>query len=94
MNGRGRKIRVVSMPSTDIFDAQEESYRNQVLPPNVTRRLAIEAGIPDYWHKYVGLKGKVLGMDGYGASAPAAELFAHFGFTEDNVVARMEELFD
>lgn len=94
MNGRGRKIRVVSMPSTDIFDVQEESYRNQVLPPNVTRRLAIEAGIPDYWHKYVGLKGKVLGMDGYGASAPAAELFAHFGFTEDNVVARMEELFD
>jgi transketolase len=94
LNDDGRKVRVVSMPSTDTFDAQEAEYRARVLPPSITRRLAIEAATPDYWHKYVGITGKIIGMPGYGASAPAGELFKHFGFTEENVIAALQALFD
>ena len=83
----GRQIRVVSMPSTDTFDGQPQDYRDSVLPPAVTSRVAVEAGVMDGWMKYVGLNGRVLGMQAFGASGPAAEVFEHFGFTVDNLVA-------
>lgn len=85
LNQSGRRIRVVSMPSTDRFDAQDETYRESVLPAAVTRRLAIEAGAKDYWYKYVGLQGKIIGLDRYGESAPAAAVFEFLGFTVANV---------
>ena len=81
-----RKIRVVSMPSTDRFDAQDQAYRDSVLTPGV-KRVAIEAGVELGWHKYVGLDGAVVCMDSFGESAPAGKLFEQFGFTVDNVVA-------
>ncbi|MBB71681.1 MAG: transketolase [Legionellales bacterium] len=79
-------VRVVSMPSTDIFDEQEASYQETVLPNHITARVAVEAGIADYWYKYVGLKGFVVGMRSYGESAPANDVFNHFGFTVDNII--------
>ena len=82
----GDGVRVVSMPSTDVFDRQDAAYRESVLPDACRRRVAIEAGSADFWRKYVGLDGAVIGMEGYGASAPADKLFAHFGFTVDKVV--------
>ena len=82
----GIKTRVVSMPSTDKFDKQDSAYREAVLPSSVTARVAIEAGIADFWYKYVGLKGAVVGMTSFGESAPANELFEHFGFTLDKVL--------
>ena len=89
---RSRNIRVVSMPSVDRFEAQSAEYREEILPAKVERRLAIEAGIADYWYKFVGLKGGVVGMRSYGASAPAPALFEHFGFNLENVVKQAEEL--
>ena len=86
----GKKVRVVSMPSTDVFDAQDEAYRESVLPSSVTARVAVEAGVTDYWLKYVGLNGKVIGINRFGESAPAGDLFKHFGFTVDNVVAAID----
>jgi transketolase len=86
----GKKVRVVSMPSTDVFDAQDEAYREAVLPSSVTARVAVEAGVADYWLKYVGLTGKVVGINRFGESAPAGELFKHFGFTAENVAAAVE----
>ncbi|MDP4528090.1 transketolase [Alkalimonas delamerensis] len=88
----GRKVRVVSMPSTDVFDAQDASYREQVLPAAVSRRVAVEAGSKDGWYKYVGLNGRIIGMDTFGESAPADQLFAHFGITSDQVLAAAREL--
>ena len=85
-----RKVRVVSMPSTDVFDAQDEAYRESVLPSSITARVAVEAGVTDYWLKYVGLNGKVIGINRFGESAPAGELFKHFGFTVENVVAAID----
>jgi len=85
-----KKIRVVSMPSTDVFDAQDETYRESVLPSDVTARVAIEAGVTDGWRKYVGLPGKVVGVDRFGESAPAGDLFKVYGFTVDNVVKTVE----
>ncbi|WP_110650415.1 transketolase [Salinicola peritrichatus] len=82
----GRKVRVVSMPSTTVFDEQDADYRESVLPSAVRKRIAIEAAHVDYWYKHVGLDGRVIGMTGYGESAPASDLFKHFGFTVDNVV--------
>lgn len=82
----GDRVRVVSMPSTDVFDRQDAAYREAVLPNAVRKRVAIEAGTADFWRKYVGLDGAVIGMTGYGASAPADVLFKHFGFTVDHVV--------
>ncbi len=82
----GKKIRVVSMPSTNVFDQQDLAYRESVLPSTVTKRIAIEAGIADFWYKYVGFDGRIIGMHGFGESAPAAELFKAFGFTVENVV--------
>jgi transketolase len=88
----GKKVRVVSMPSTNVFDAQDEAYRESVLPSAVTARVAVEAGVSDYWLKYVGLGGTVIGIDRFGESAPAGELFKYFGFTAEKVVAAVEAL--
>ncbi|HSX63818.1 MAG TPA: transketolase C-terminal domain-containing protein, partial [Pseudoxanthomonas sp.] len=82
----GIKTRVVSMPSTDVFDRQPAEYRESVLPNAVRRRVAVEAGITDFWRKYVGLDGAVIGMHGFGASAPAEALYKHFGITVEKVV--------
>ncbi|MCX8956727.1 transketolase [Erwinia psidii] len=88
----GHKVRVVSMPSTDLFDKQEVAYRESVLPSTVTARVAVEAGIADYWFKYVGLNGAIVGMTGFGESAPADKLFTEFGFTVENIVSHAEAL--
>ena len=92
LEDKGQSVRVVSMPSTDRFDAQDAAYKESVLPSSVTKRVAIEAGIADYWYKYVGLQGAVVGMTSFGESAPAGLLFEHFGFTVDNVVATVQGL--
>ena len=89
---KGRQIRVVSMPSTDVYDAQDEAYRDSVLPPSVTARVAVEAGVTAGWLKYVGLDGAVVGIDRFGESAPADEAFKYFGFTVDNVAAQVQSL--
>ncbi|QBJ10822.1 transketolase [Rahnella aquatilis] len=88
----GTRVRVVSMPSTDVFDQQDAAYRESVLPKTVTARVAVEAGIADYWYKYVGLNGAIVGMTTFGESAPAEQLFKEFGFTADNVVAKAQGL--
>lgn len=88
----GTKVRVVSMPSTDAFDKQDAAYRESVLPAGVSARVAVEAGIADYWYKYVGLKGAIVGMTTFGESAPAEQLFKAFGFTVDNVVMQAQAL--
>ncbi len=88
----GVQARVVSMPCTDLFDAQDEAYREQVLPASVTARVAIEAGASDGWWRYVGPAGQVVGLDRYGESAPANELFEHLGFSTDNLVAVAKDL--
>lgn len=80
------RCRVVSMPATDVFDAQSAQYQQHVLPTNVTKRIAIEAGIRDYWFKYAGLQGEIIGMTSFGESAPADQLFEMYGFTVANVV--------
>jgi transketolase len=88
----GDGVRVVSMPSTDVFDRQDAAYRESVLPKACRARLAIEAGITDFWRKYVGLDGAVVGIDEFGASAPAEALFPHFGFTVECVVEAAQAL--
>lgn len=87
----GKKIRVVSMPSTNIFDAQDAAYRESILPKAVTKRVAVEAGVSDLWWKYVGTNGKILGLDRFGESAPAGQLFKEFGFTVENLVKIVKE---
>lgn len=87
----GVRVQVVSMPCTSVFDTQDAAYRGRVLPRGVPR-LAIEAGVSDYWRKYVGLEGDVVGLDRFGESAPAGDLFKYFGFTVDNVVNRAKAL--
>lgn len=89
---QGNQVRVVSMPSTDVFDQQSAEYKQSVLPLEVTARVAVEAGIADFWYKYVGLDGRILGMESFGESAPAGQLFEEFGFTKDNLIAIAEEL--
>ncbi|WP_440055195.1 transketolase [Pseudoalteromonas sp. T1lg65] len=93
LRSEGKQVRVVSMPSTDVFDAQSAEYKESVLPSAVTRRVAIEAGIEDFWYKYVGLNGAIVGMKTFGESAPAGELFKLFGFTVENVVEKAKALF-
>ena len=88
----GKKVRVVSMPSACVFDAQDAAYRESVLPSDVLPRIAIEAATADYWYKYVGLDGRVIGMDSFGESAPAGELFKYYGFTVERVVETANEL--
>ena len=85
LKAEGVKVRVVSMPSFELFEMQPREYRDQVLPPAVRKRVAIEAGAPLGWHRYVGLDGTVIARDGFGASAPFKELLQQFGFTADNV---------
>jgi len=80
-----KNVRVVSMPSTNVFEAQDADYKESVLPAAVTARVAVEAAVTDAWYKYVGLNGVVIGIDRFGESAPAGELFKHFGFTAENV---------
>ncbi|MFQ3790171.1 transketolase [Halomonas sp. A29] len=92
LESQGRAVRVVSMPSAYRFDGQDAEYRDKVLPRTVTKRIAIEAGHADYWYKYVGLDGRVIGMTTFGESAPADDLFKHFGFTVENVVKQAREL--
>lgn len=92
LTGEGRRVRVVSMPSTDAFDRQDSAYHESVLPKAVSARVAVEAGITDYWYKYVGLNGAVVGMTTFGESAPAELLFKQFGFTVDNVVVQAKNL--
>lgn len=86
---KGIQARVVSMPSTNVFDRQDKAYKDSVLTPSV-KRVAIEAGVTDYWRKYVGLEGGVVGIDTFGESAPAGALMKHFGFTVENVVSNVE----
>ncbi len=82
----GKNVRVVSMPATDVFEAQDADYKESVLPASVSARVVVEAGVTSFWYKYAGLNGKVVGIDTFGESAPAGDLFKHFGFTVDNVV--------
>jgi transketolase len=92
LSQEGVASRVVSLPSWELFDAQPSAYRDQVLPPTATRRLAVEAGLPLGWERYVGPKGAIIGQEGYGASAPAGDLAKHFGFTVDHVLDRARKL--
>lgn len=92
LSAKGHKVRVVSMPSTDVFEAQDAAYREAVLPAAVSKRVAVEAGIVDTWYKYVGLNGKVIGMTGFGESAPAEQLFEYFGITTNAVIEAAESL--
>lgn len=87
-----RRVRVVSMPSTETFDRQDAPYRESVLPAGITARIAIEAGIADFWFKYVGLGGRIVGMRSFGESAPADQLFEKFGFTVENVLTHARAL--
>jgi len=92
LSDNGRNVRVVSMPCIELFDEQPSDYRSSVLPPLVSARIAIEAGVADGWWRYVGPDGRVIGMQSFGASAPAGELFRHFGFSEENVIQVAGEL--
>lgn len=92
LQGEGKRVRLVAMPSTDRFDAQDDGYREQVLPGAVRRRLAVEAGAVDGWYRYVGLDGDVIGMRSFGESAPGGVLMKEFGFTADNIAAKANEL--
>ena len=91
LTAEGVKTRVISLPSWEIFDAQPQSYRDSVLPPSVTRRVAVELGAEQGWCKYLGPNGRFLGMKSYGASAPVGVLLKHFGFTVENVVKLAKE---
>jgi len=92
LESKGKKVRVVSIPCTTLFDEQDEAYRESVLPKSITKRVAVEAASINGWYKYVGLEGKVLGMKGYGESGKADDLFKHFGFTVENLVKIAESL--
>ncbi|HEV7613109.1 MAG TPA: transketolase [Steroidobacteraceae bacterium] len=89
---KGKKIRLVSMPSTNTFDAQDDAYKQSVLPPSVTRRVAVEAGVTAFWSHYVGLNGEIIGIDHFGASAPAKDLFKAYGFTPEHVVEAIDKV--
>ena len=91
LNAAGTKVRVVSMPSTNVFDAQDQAYKDSVLTPGV-KRVAVEAAHPDFWRKYVGLEGAVVGIDTFGESAPGGVLMKHFGFTVENVVKTVKSV--
>jgi transketolase len=94
LSEQGRKVRVVSMPSTNVFDQQDAGYKQEVLPLQVSARIAIEAAHADFWYKYVGLEGRIIGMTSFGESAPAPALFEEFGFTVENVLETAAELLD
>ncbi len=92
LESQGKKVRVVSMPSTNVFDAQDAAYKESVLPAAVGARVAVEAGVTDFWRKYVGLNGRVVGIDTFGESAPGGVLMKEFGFTAENVVENVKAL--
>ncbi len=94
LNAGGRRVRLVSMPCTDRFDAQDQAYRDDVLPRAVTRRLAVEAGATQSWWRYAGAAGQVIGIDRFGASGKGADVFAHFGFTADNIAQHIRALLE
>jgi len=86
---KGTHVRVVSMPSTSVFDRQDQDYKDSILTPGVVR-IAVEAGVTDFWRKYVGLEGAVVGINTFGESAPGGDVMKHFGFTVENVVNHVE----
>jgi transketolase len=90
LTAKGKNIRVVSIPSTNVFETQDQAYKDSVLPASVSKRVVVEAGVTDAWWKYAGSQGRVVGLDRFGESAPAGLLFKEFGFTVDNVVANVE----
>ena len=92
LSAEGHAVRLVSMPCTEVFARQDQAYRDSVLPPTVRKRIAIEAGSTDFWYRYVGLDGAVIGLDHFGASAPAAALFEHFGLTAAKATASARAL--
>ena len=94
LNRQGKQVRLVSMPCTDAFDAQDDAYRDSVLPGSVRKRLAIEAGVPDYWKKYVGFEGDAMGISTFGMSAPGNAVMQHFGFTSERIVRRALEILE
>ena len=89
---KGIKVRVISMPSTEIFDKQEDDYKESVLPSNFDCKLAVEAGSTSFWYKYVGSKGDIIGINSFGESAPGDKLLDYFGFSSENIVQRAEML--
>ena len=91
-SAKGLKVRLISMASTDLFDAQDETYKEAILPSSVRKRLAVEAAQEDYWYKYVGLDGAVIGMSTFGESAPGPVVMEHFGFTAGNIQQAIENL--
>ena len=92
--GEGVKVRVVSMPCTNVFDEQDAAYKESVLPLAVTARVAVEAAHADYWYKYVGIDGRIVAMTGFGESAPGEVLMDYFGFTVENIATTAKELLD
>ncbi|MFO7857575.1 MAG: transketolase [Ectothiorhodospiraceae bacterium] len=94
LSDEGVAARVVSMPSVDVFEQQDADYQESVLPPACSRRVAVEAALAEYWYRFVGPRGRVIGMTGYGESAPGGDLFRHFGFTSDNVVRHARQLLE
>lgn len=92
LNSDGNNIRVVSMPSTDVYDQQDDAYKESVLPDACRKRLSIEAGVTEYWRKYIGLDGAALGVDTFGESAPAKDVYKHFGLTEENLIKTVSDL--
>ncbi|MEM8845256.1 MAG: transketolase, partial [Pseudomonadota bacterium] len=92
LDEQGIKVRLISMPCADVFDLQDEQYKQSLLPSDIRARIAVEAGITDYWRKYVGLDGNVVGIDQFGASAPGDVLMKHFGFTAENIINRAQAL--
>ena len=88
----GLKVRLVSMPSVDIFETQDQAYQQEVLPIAVRKRLAVETSIADYWRKFVGLDGEIIGMTSFGESAPGPAVLEEFGFTPENIVKTVEEM--
>ncbi len=94
LNDTGKSIRIVSMPSTDTYDAQDAAYKESVLPTACKKRIAVEAGVTDYWKKYTGIDGRELGIDSFGESAPAKDVFEHFGLTEEKLFELTNELID
>lgn len=94
LNTQGRRVRLVSMPSTSVFDQQDAAYKESVLPSQVYARVAVETAHVDYWYKYVGIDGRVVGMTTFGESAPGGKLMEYFGFTPDNIISTVEELLE
>jgi transketolase len=90
LTAAGKRVRVVSLPSWELFDQQDEAYRHSVLPPEVASRVAVEAGVSQGWERYLGPNGRFIGMTGFGASAPAPALFKHFNITVERIVAEAQ----